>query len=72
LIFNAYGESLEFELPPLKEGEQQGWYRWLDTHLGAPDDISPWPEALKVPGATYLVHPHSVVGLIARGERSSG
>jgi isoamylase len=66
LIFNAYGESLEFELPPPKAGEQQGWYRWLDTNLGAPYDICPWSEALKVVGPTYLVTPHSVVGLIAR------
>jgi glycogen operon protein len=70
LIFNAYWESLEFELPSLKEGEQQSWYRWLDTNLGTPDDISPWAEALKVPGSSYLVHPHSVVGLIARGSLS--
>ncbi len=71
-IFNAYGESLEFELPPLKEGESQAWYRWLDTYLEAPADISPWPEAVKVPGATYLAQPHSVVGLIARGPRGPG
>ena len=65
-IFNAYWEALEFELPPLEEGERQGWYRWLDTNLAAPYDISPWSEALKVLGSTYLAQPHSVVGLIAR------
>ncbi len=70
LIFNAYGESLEFELPSLEEGEQRSWYRWLDTNLGTPDDISLWAEALKVPGSTYLAQPHSVVGLIARGSLS--
>ncbi len=68
LIFNAYWESLEFELPSLEEeGKQRSWYRWLDTDLGTPDDISPWAEALKVPGSTYLAQPHSVVGLVARG-----
>jgi glycogen operon protein len=66
-ILNAYWESLEFELPSLEEGEQRSWYRWLDTNLGTPDDISPWAEALKVPGSTYLAQPHSVVGLVARG-----
>jgi len=66
LIFNAYWESSEFELPALNEDEHQGWYRWLDTNLGAPYDICPWSEALKIPGLTYLVAPHSVVGLIAR------
>jgi isoamylase len=70
LIFNAYGESLEFELPSLGEGEQRSWYRWLDTYLATPDDISPWAEASKVSGSTYLVQPHSVVGLVARGSLS--
>jgi isoamylase len=67
LIFNAYGESLEFELPSLEESGQRSWYRWLDTNLEAPDDICPWAEASKVFGSTYLVKPHSVVGLVARG-----
>jgi len=67
LIFNAYWESLEFELPSLEEGKQQSWYRWLDTNLGTPDDICPWSEALEVTGSTYLARPHSVVGLIAHG-----
>jgi glycogen operon protein len=66
LIFNAYWESLEFELPPLEAEEHQGWYRWLDTNLGAPYDICPWSEALEVSGPTYLAQPRSVVGLIAR------
>jgi isoamylase len=71
LIFNAYGKPLEFELPPLAEGEPQGWYRWLDTNLESPDDLCPWAEAQKVTGSTYLAQPHSVVGLIARGSRGS-
>ncbi len=67
LSFNAFGESLEFKLPTLEEGEQQSWYRWLDTNLGTPDDITPWAEASRVSGSTYLVQSHSVVGLVARG-----
>ncbi len=67
LIFNAYGESLEFELPSLEKGGQQSWYRWLDTNLEAPDDMLSWVEASKVYGSTYLAKPHSVVGLIAPG-----
>jgi glycogen operon protein len=66
LIFNAYWESLEFELPNFEEGEQRSWYRWLDTNLEAPDDILPWAEASKVFGSTYQVQPHSVVGLVGR------
>jgi len=66
LIFNAYWEPLEFELPALNEAEHQRWYRWLDTNLGAPYDICSWSEALKVPGPAYLAQPRSVVGLMAR------
>ena len=40
--------------------------RWLDTNIGAPYDICPGSEAPKVTSATYLAHPHSVIGLIAR------
>ncbi len=65
LIFNAYEEPLEFELPPLAD-DSQGWYRWLDTNLETPDDLSSWAEAQKVTGWTYQVESHSVAGLIVR------
>ena len=38
VIFNAYWEALDFELPPL--GDEAGsWRRIVDTSLDAPDDI---------------------------------
>ena len=35
-IFNAYRESLTFELPPLRH---QPWRRWIDTSRNAPDRL---------------------------------
>jgi isoamylase len=64
LMINAYWEPLEFELPPRRPGQSQGWHRWLDTSLPSPDDIVPWTKATPVSGSTYLVQARSVVGLI--------
>jgi isoamylase len=66
LMINAYWEPLEFELPPLPPGQQQGWHRWLDTSLPSPNDIVPWSEAAPVSGSTYPVQARAVVGLISR------
>jgi isoamylase len=63
-MINAYWEPLEFELPPRRPGQSQGWHRWLDTSLPSPDDIVPWSKATPVSGSTYLVQARSVVGLI--------
>ena len=60
MMFNAYWEELEFELPEVSKHLGQ-WKRWLDTHLEAPKDIVPWREAPEIPGGSYLVGPRSVV-----------
>jgi glycogen operon protein len=60
LIFNAYWEPLEFELP---DGNRGPWKRWIDTALDAPNDIVPWWDAPTVPGFQYVAGPHSVVAL---------
>jgi isoamylase len=65
LMINAYWEPLEFELPPLPEGQPQAWHCWLDTALAPPHEIVPWSEAKPVSGSTYLVQARSVVGLIS-------
>ena len=62
LIFNAYWEPLEFELP---DGCTGPWKRWIDTALDAPNDIVPWPDSPIVPGLTYLAGARSVVALHA-------
>ncbi|MHB9074805.1 MAG: glycogen debranching protein GlgX [Desulfobaccales bacterium] len=66
LMINAYWEPLEFELPPLPQGQKQGWHCWLDTSLPSPNDIVPWAETTQVSGYTYLVQARSLVGLMSR------
>ena len=46
IIFNAYWEPLDFELPEL-DGTLDGWRRIVDTTLDAPHDL-----ALTFTGAT--------------------
>jgi len=62
MIFNAYWEPLEFELPDRNRGP---WKRWIDTALDAPNDIVPWADAPAVPGFKYVAGPRSVVALHA-------
>ena len=68
LIFNAYWEPLEFELPAEGHAPGHPWRRWIDTSLESPDDIQDWPSAPVVPGRTYRAGPRSVVVLIAAAE----
>jgi glycogen operon protein len=65
LIFNAYWEPLEFELPPPPSGLPHGWQRVIDTALEPPQDYCRRHETPDVEGLTYLVQPRSVVLLIA-------
>jgi glycogen operon protein len=67
LMANAFWEPLRFELPVPPAGEQPGWRRLIDTARPAPDDIAEPGDAAPVPDEPYLVHPRSVVFLIARG-----
>jgi isoamylase len=60
LIFNAYWEPLEFELP---DGNRGPWKRWIDTTLDSPNDILPWRDAPPVSGSKYVAGPRSVVVL---------
>jgi len=64
LIFNAYWESLDFELPVLREGAKR-WRRWIDTALDPPHEICAWGGEKRVPGSPYRVGARSVVVLIA-------
>ena len=70
LMFNAYWEPLEFELPVLA-GKSRIWKRWIDTALDPPDDICEWTREAPVSDSTYRVGARSVVVLIA-GERENG
>ena len=68
LIFNAYWEPLNFELPVMETGQRDPWRRWIDTSLESPDDIVEWQEAPSVAGYTYQVGPRSVTVLWATGK----
>lgn len=61
VIFNAFWESLWFELPPFE------WYRLIDTSLRAPDDFCAPNDAPKVDDTMYLVEARSVVLLVNQG-----
>ena len=65
LILNAYWEPLDFELPKLEFGR---WRRWIDTSLDSPNDISPWEQALEVPGNSYRAEDRSVVMLFSNSK----
>ena len=65
LIFNAYWEPLDFELPPTNENP---WRRWIDTSLRLPDDVADWQTAPLISGNYYPTGPRSVVVLYTIGE----
>jgi glycogen operon protein len=71
LIFNAYWEPLEFELPTEMHATGHPWRRWIDTSLESPDDIQDWLSAPVVTGRTYRAGPRSVVVLIAAADMGS-
>jgi len=74
LIFNAYQEALEFQIPPVSPDTSSGWRRLLDTCLTSPDDICYWKDAPVISGTSYTVLPHTVIVLCARlsNRQSSG
>jgi glycogen operon protein len=63
LIWNAYWEALEFELPAVGPGP---WRRWIDTALDSPEDIVPWETAPQVRGSVYRTEARSVAVLYSR------
>jgi isoamylase len=64
IMFNAYWEHLDFELPVLRDGAMN-WSRWIDTALDPPHDICDWQQETRVPQSTYRVGARSMVVLIA-------
>jgi glycogen operon protein len=68
LIFNAYWEPLEFELPSVRNCDGTLWHRWIDTYLDSPEDIVDWQEAPVVRAFTYRAGPRSVVVLWRRDD----
>ena len=64
IIFNAYWEPLDFELPVLEQGSRP-WFRWIDTALDPPLEICDWNAEEPVLDSIYHVGARSVVVLIA-------
>ena len=71
IIFNAYWEPLDFDLPILRDG-RENWWRWIDTALDPPHEICDWNAEPPVLGTTYRAGARSVVVLIAGEGRMSG
>jgi glycogen operon protein len=72
LIFNAYWEPLDFELP-VPDVESDGWRRIVDTNLVSPDDIVlDFAEAPEVGAERYRAEGRSVVLLVARRVNDTG
>ncbi|MBF2077757.1 MAG: glycogen debranching protein GlgX [Synechococcales cyanobacterium T60_A2020_003] len=63
VIFNAYWQALEFELPLLGKGEQ--WYGIVDTSKPSPDDFRPLRTASVLTQDSYWVGGRSAVVLMA-------
>ena len=64
VMFNAYWEPLNFELPPLAPGNS--WHRIIDTALPSPDDFSDLATAPKIDNGNYLVTARSSVVLMEK------
>jgi isoamylase len=72
VMFNAYWEALDFELPLAPGAALAGWQRWIDTSLESPEDIMDAAAAPSVPGTQYRVAPRSVAALFVRTDDGSG
>ena len=69
LIFNAYWEPLDFELPEL-HASLGGWRRLVDTSRDSPDDLATtFAEAAIVSTPTYRAEARSVAIVAARVAR---
>ena len=71
VMFNAYWEALDFELPLAPEAAVAGWQRWIDTSLQSPEDIMDAADAPSVP-TPYRLAPRSVAALFVRTDDGSG
>ncbi|MCO6450162.1 MAG: glycogen debranching protein GlgX [Caldilineales bacterium] len=61
IIFNAFWEPLEFELPP----SDAGWRRVIDTYLSPPNDFQELAVAPLVTTPSYQMQPRSIALLAA-------
>jgi isoamylase len=72
VMFNAYWEALDFDLPPPPATAIDGWQRWIDTSRESPEDIMDASTAPEVPETRYRAAPRSVTALFLRIDPSYG
>jgi len=73
LMFNAYWEPLDFDLPAVPEKAISGWQRWVDTARESPEDILDMAGApCLVQGTQYRVMPRSMAALLLRMDARPG
>jgi isoamylase len=72
VMFNAYWEALDFDLPSAPTSAVAGWQRWIDTSRAPPDDITDIGAAPLVSAPQYRVEPRSVAVLIVQAAARSG
>jgi isoamylase len=65
MIFNAYWEPVDFELPPRPAGKAYSWRRWIDTFLDSPRDIVEWDSSPAISGPAYRAGPRSTAVLFS-------
>jgi isoamylase len=72
VMFNAYWEALDFDLPAPPATAVDGWRRWIDTSRESPEDIMDASTAPVVPETRYRVAPRTVTALVLRIDADSG
>ena len=60
VMFNAYWEALDFDVPPPPAAAVAGWQRWIDTSRESFEDIMDASSGPPITGSQYHVAPRSV------------
>ena len=72
VMFNAYWEALDFDVPPTPAAAISGWQRWIDTSQVSPEDVMDAANGPPVQGRQYHVASRSVAALFLRIDPNYG
>jgi isoamylase len=72
VMFNAYWEALDFDVPPAPAAAISGWQRWIDTSRVSPEDVMDAANGPPVQGRQYHVASRSVAALFLRIDPNYG
>ena len=72
VMFNAYWEALDFDVPPTPAAAISGWQRWIDTSQVSPEDVMDAANGPPVQGRQYHVVSRSVAALFLRIDPNYG